>query len=65
MLDRMERVLTDIRTFREDMTVAMAFATRADGRTEVTETLQRAMESQITALRTPIERLEARRNGSP
>jgi hypothetical protein len=60
LLGQMERVLTTVRDFRDDMTVAMAYAARADASTDTTAALQRTMQSQLSHLRNRVERLEAR-----
>ena len=60
LLGQMERVLTTVRAFTDDMTVAMTYAARADSSSDTTAALQRTMQSQISHLRNRIERLEAR-----
>jgi hypothetical protein len=61
LLGQMERVLTTVQSFKDDMTVAMAYAARADASSDTTAALQRTMQSQISHLRNRVERLEDRR----
>ncbi|HEY3846217.1 MAG TPA: hypothetical protein VGL95_03795 [Acetobacteraceae bacterium] len=61
LLGQMERVLTTVQTFKDDMTVAMTYAARADASSDTTAALQRTMQSQISHLRNRVERLEDRR----
>jgi uncharacterized protein (UPF0335 family) len=58
LLGQMERVLTTVQTFKDDMTVAMAYAARADASSDTTAALQRTMQSQLAHLRNRVERLE-------
>lgn len=58
LLEQMERVLTTVQDFKDDMTVAMSYAARADASSDTTAALQRTMQSQISRLRNRVERLE-------
>ncbi len=58
LLEQMERVLTTVQDFKDDMTVAMSYAGRADASSDTTAALQRTMQSQISRLRNRVERLE-------
>lgn len=60
MLGQMERVLTTMQLVRDDVTVAMAYAARADSATDATATIQRSLQSQLGQLRSRVERLEGK-----
>ena len=64
MVNQMERVLSEIHTFKDDVTVAMAFAARADAGNDASATLQRSKQSQLSQLRHRIQRLEDRSSGT-
>jgi len=64
MLDQMERVLATMQQVREDVTVAMAYAARADSATDATATIQRSLQSQLGQLRSRVERLEGKQGGA-
>jgi DNA anti-recombination protein RmuC len=57
---RMERLLATMQLVREDVTVAMAYAARADSATDATTTIQRSLQSQLGQLRSRVERLESK-----
>jgi hypothetical protein len=58
LLGQMERVLDTVQSFKDDVTVAMAYAARADASSDTTAALQRTMQSQLSHLRNRVERLE-------
>ena len=60
LVNQMERVLAEIQNLKDDMTVAMDYAERADASSDTTAALQRTMQSQLSHLRNRIERLEGR-----
>lgn len=64
VVNQMDRVLLEIQTFKDDMTVAMAFASRSDASTDATAAVQRTMQSQLSRLRSRVERLEGKQ-GEP
>ncbi len=64
MLGQMDRVLTELQTFRDDMTVAMSYATRADASSDATAAVQRSLQSQFARLRTRVDRLEGKPGGA-
>lgn len=57
---QMERVLTGMQSFRDDMTVAMSFASRADVSSGAAAAVQRSPQSRPVQLRTRVTRLEAK-----
>ncbi len=61
VVSKMDRMLVEVQTFKDDMTVAMAFASRSDTSTDTTAALQRTMQSQLSHLRNRVERVEERR----
>lgn len=60
LLNQMERVLSTMQLVKEDVTVAMAYAARADSATDATATIQRSLQSQLGQLRSRVERLEGK-----
>jgi predicted nucleic acid-binding Zn-ribbon protein len=62
LVNQMERVLSTMQLVREDVTVAMAYAARADSATDATATIQRSLQSQLGQLRSRVERLEGKRD---
>ncbi len=60
LVNQMERVLSTMQLVREDVTVAMAYAARADSATDATATIQRSLQSQLGQLRSRVERLEGK-----
>ncbi|MGA3403490.1 MAG: hypothetical protein ABSC95_30115 [Acetobacteraceae bacterium] len=60
LVNQMERVLATMQLVREDVTVAMAYAARADSATDATATIQRSLQSQLGQLRSRVERLEGK-----
>jgi hypothetical protein len=62
LMNQMERVLSTMQLVREDVTVAMAYAARADSATDATTTIQRSLQSQLGQLRSRVERLEGKRD---
>ena len=61
LLGEMERVLTEVQTFKDDMTVAMNYAARADVTSATAASAQRAMQSELARLRVRVDRLEGKR----
>jgi len=64
LLEQMERVLAQMQSLKDDVTVAVTFASRADAATEATGIMQRTVQSQISGLRARIERLEGKFGGT-
>ncbi len=60
LMGQMERVLSAMQQVREDVTVAMAYAARADSGADASAAIQRSLQSQIAQLRNRVERLEGR-----
>ena len=61
MMGRMERVLMEVRSFKDDMTDAMNYAARAYVGAATAATAQPALQSEVSRLRVRVDRLEGRR----